>query len=42
MEVMLASSEFAGLGATEDARNTGQLGVGADDLRAWIDEKSSA
>ena len=42
MEAMLASSEFAGLGAIEDARNTGQLVVGADDLRAWIDEKSSA
>ena len=42
MEAMLATSEFAGLGAIEDARNTGQLVVGADDLRAWIDEKSSA
>ena len=36
MKTMLASADFAGLGAIEDARNSGMLVVRAESLRAWI------
>ena len=36
MKTMLASADFAGLGAIEDARNAGMLVVRAESLRAWI------
>ena len=42
METMLASAEFAGLGAIEDARNAGRLEVRGENLRAWVAARDGA
>ena len=42
METMLASAEFAGLGAIEDARNAGRLEVRGENLRAWVAARGGA
>ena len=36
LEAMLASAEFAGLGAAEDEQNAGRLVICVESLRAWI------
>ena len=42
MEMMLASVEFAGLGAIEDAQNTGRFVVRGESLRAWVAARGGA